>query len=222
LQRKVAHKAPRRYPAARRKRRKPEEITDRLIKAAGDAFRRYGFANATTAAIARKAGTTEALLYRYFGTKAELFRESVFKPLDRQLAELNTLDPKAAVAGDFRKSTRRYVSELQKFIGDHSEMLLSLFVARAYAANATHDVHRIDSLQTYFQHGAEMVSRMNRDKSPKINPDLMVRISFGAVLAVVVFKSMLFPRGLASDDEIRTAVTDFVLDGISADFPKLM
>ena len=76
-------------PAApkRRAKRSSEEIMQRLIAAAQDEFKRSGFMGATTAAIARKAEITEAQLFRYFSSKAELFREAVFEPLNRHFAD---------------------------------------------------------------------------------------------------------------------------------------
>jgi hypothetical protein len=44
----------------------------------------------------------------------------------------------------------------------------------------------------------------------------MVRVSFVAVLASLMFKDWLFPAGMASEDEIREAIVDFVIDGIRA------
>jgi hypothetical protein len=50
----------------------------------------------------------------------------------------------------------------------------------------------------------------------KVAPKLMVRVSFAAVLACVMFKDWIFPPGLASDEEIRAAINDFVREGIGA------
>jgi hypothetical protein len=36
------------------------------------------------------------------------------------------------------------------------------------------------------------------------------------VLACVMFKDWIFPRGLAGPDEISAAIRDFVMDGINA------
>ncbi len=60
---------------------------DRIIRAAADEFKASGFTGATTAAIARNAEVTEAQLFRYFASKAELFRESVFKPLNQHFLD---------------------------------------------------------------------------------------------------------------------------------------
>lgn len=69
-----------------RRRRSPEDILNRIVEAASGEFKRHGFARATTATIARKAGVTEAQLFRCFASKANLFRETIFKPLDRHLS----------------------------------------------------------------------------------------------------------------------------------------
>jgi hypothetical protein len=36
------------------------------------------------------------------------------------------------------------------------------------------------------------------------------------VLACVLFKDWVFPAGMATEDEIRAAINDFVMDGINA------
>jgi hypothetical protein len=48
----------------------------------------------------------------------------------------------------------------------------------------------------------------------------MARVSFAAVLACVMFKDWIFPPGLASEEEIRAAINDFVREGIGAN-PQL-
>jgi hypothetical protein len=50
----------------------------------------------------------------------------------------------------------------------------------------------------------------------KVDPRLMVRVSFAAVLACVMFKDWIFPPDLATDEQISAAINAFVLEGISA------
>lgn len=54
------------------------------------------------------------------------------------------------------------------------------------------------------------------ERTPKVDPKLMVRVSFVAVLACILFKEWIFPPGMASDEEIGAAIEDFVMDGINA------
>jgi AcrR family transcriptional regulator len=209
--------APHETPSPRRKRRPVHEVTSLILEAANEEFRRHGYDNATTATIARNAGTTEAQIFRYYGSKADLFRQSVFNQIDRQFADFNARYlSEGTLPGDFRKLSRLYISELHDFLEKHHELLLSLFVAQTYARHETPGVGEIDALRTYFEHGAAMVDRTAGSRALKIDPQLLVRISFGAVLASVMFKEWLFPPGLAEDASIEEAVIDFVIDGISA------
>ena len=210
-----------RKPAPRRKRRSPEQIMDRILRAASDEFKLSGFAGATTAAIARNADVTEAQLFRYFSSKAELFREAVFKPLNEHFCEFHARQlGDASFASGGRDQAEKYISELQAFIGEHSKMLMSLIVAQTYAPHNTQGVTEMDSLAAYFDRGAAMMR--GRVQAPRVDPRLMVRVSFAAVLAAVMFKDWIFPPGLADDEEIRKAIIDFVIDGITAnDDPAL-
>ena len=80
---------PKKPPATpKRKRRSTEEIIDRLMEAACEEFERSGYAGSKTAEIARKAGVAEALIFSNFGSKAKLFQDSIFKPLDRHFPRL--------------------------------------------------------------------------------------------------------------------------------------
>jgi AcrR family transcriptional regulator len=201
----------------KRQRRAPAEIMSRLMQAATDEFGEQGYSNATTAGIARRAEVTEAQLFRYFNSKAELFREAILKPLDRHLAEFNDkyLVLSAVDSADMREQSRRYITELQKFIREHWKTLMSLVVAQAYAPESVRGLSEIDSLHTYFQRNAEIMSQRVGD-NPRVKTNLMVRVSFAAVLASVLFKDWIFPDGLASKEEINLAVVDFVIDGVNA------
>lgn len=215
LQHNKAHR-PNGSQNSRRKRRSPEEIMDRLLQAAEEEFKRNGFAGATTAAIARRADVTEAQLFRYFATKADLFREAIFKPLNQHFLEFNArhLADADKVQG-FREMARLFITEQLQFLSNHSQMFMSLVVAEAYAPESTQGVGEIDSLRTYFERGAAMMSA-RVEKDPKVDPKLMVRVSFAAILACVIFKDWIFPKGMASRKEISAAITDFVIDGLSA------
>lgn len=61
----------------RRRRGTPRRL---LVEAACDLFARQGYSATSTREIAEHAGVSETLLFRYFGSKAGLFRESVAVP----------------------------------------------------------------------------------------------------------------------------------------------
>src|SRR4051812_27460526 len=68
--------------------RKPEEVRSLLLDAAREVFGERGFEAATTLEIAKRAGVAHALLFRHFGTKAELFEQAVFSPFEAGLGEI--------------------------------------------------------------------------------------------------------------------------------------
>jgi AcrR family transcriptional regulator len=197
----------------KRKRRAANDILNRIVVAAGEEFKRSGYTGTATATIARRAEVTEAQLYRYFKSKSVLFREAVFKPIDQHLLGFVNAHMRVdAKTASRRKMARLYTSELQHFIRDNSQMLTSLVVAQTYQVGA-HGFGKIDSLATYFEHGASMM-RKRLKKEAKIDPALLVRLAFVAVLGAVMFKDWIFPSGLASDEKIEAAINDFILAGI--------
>ena len=165
--------------------------------------------------IARRADVTEAQLFRYFESKADLFRAAVFDPLNRRFSDFNARRLSDSPPPDnLREQARQYITELQQFIGDNAELLMSLLVAEAYSPEGIKGVSDIDALGDYFARGAAVMAR-RLDDTATVSPDLMVRVSFAAVLANVLFKDWLFPRGISSDEAIHAAVMEFVIDGIS-------
>lgn len=211
---------------ATRKRRSSEEIMERLVTAAREEFKRSGYVGATTAVIARNAEVTEAQLFRYFDSKADLFREAVFEPLNKHFSEFNSRYPTAVVNDEnIRERTRLYITELQGFLEEHSKLLLSLVVAQLFTSGVSQGVRgqgvgEIESLRHYFERGATAMSNRVETDAP-VDPKLLVRVSFAAVLGCVLFKDWIFPEGLASDEDIRSAILDFVIDGISVNDPAL-
>lgn len=202
-------------PPARRSRRSAGEIRDRILSAAALEFEANGYSGATTAAIARRADVTEAQIFRQFDSKGELFREGVFQPLNQHFSEFharNTAD--AGSAEPARDLARRYINELQDFMGEHSRMLMSLIVAQAYSQTSAESLTDIEGLKAYFDRGKTTMESRTQGEA-KVRPELMVRVSFAAVLASVMFKDWLFPPGMASEEEIREAIVDFTIDGIS-------
>ena len=200
----------------RRKRRSSEEVADRILEAAAEEFEIAGYSGETTAAIARRAEVTEAQIFRFYGSKQELFRAAIFTPLNRHLmAFQESNEPKPGDAQSMREAARRYIVELQDFMEQHSRMFMSLVVASAYSPEATNPVGEMEGLRAYFAQGTEVMTR-RVGENPRVDPKLMVRVSFAAVLASLMFKDWLFPPGMASDEDIREAIVDFVIDGIRA------
>lgn len=165
------------------------EPAKRARRMPDDLLKRCGYAGTTTAAIARNAGITEAQLFRYYGSKSNLFGETIFKPLDeRFLRFIDAHKPITLSDAEMREQKAVYTSELQRFIRTNSKMFTSLVAAEIYDAGT--------------EHGAEQMRGRLKDK-PAIAPELMVRLVFLSVLSAVMFRDWIFPKSLANPARIR-------------------
>lgn len=198
--------------ATRRKRRSAEEIAERLLRAAGDVFEEHGYSGATTAMIASRADVTEAQLFRSFGSKVALFREAVFEPLNQHFSDFQA---RHGTATETSGAAPAYIVELRRFLAQHSRQLMALLVAQTYAPANMRDSVAHDGLGVYFERCASMMSA-RVGQSPRVEPRLMVRVAFAAVLACVMFQEWIFTPGLADEDQIDAAIVDFIIDGLSA------
>jgi AcrR family transcriptional regulator len=200
----------------KRTRRSREDILNRIVQAAREEFQHSGFTGATTANIARKAEVTEAQLFRCFGSKSNLFRETIFKPIDQHFVQfLNQHMPEIRKSASVAAMTDLYATELQRFIRENSGVLASLVMAQTYESDVARPA--IGSLHTYFDRCAVLMGERLKGRT-KIDPRLTVRVVFGAVLASVMFKDWIFPPGLATDADITAAVNDFIKEGSRANF----
>lgn len=204
---------------SRRRRRSTEEVADRILEAAAEEFELSGYSGATTAAIARRAQVTEAQIFRFHASKQDLFRAAIFTPLNRHFADFQARnDPDQPGQHSAYELAHKYIRELQDFMAGHSRMFMSLIVASAYSPDSTDSVAELEGLQAYFEQGKAMM-RARVSETPRVSPELMVRVSFAAVLANLMFRDWLFPPGMASEEEIRDAIAAFVIEGIEANGP---
>jgi len=130
-------------------------------------------------------------LFRYFGSKSNLFRETIFKPVDQHFMHfINTHLPDIRNAASNVEMTDLYATELQRFIGEHSGMLASLMMAQTYDSGTPQT--GINSLHTYFDRAASLMSQRLQDRPASIRASRSGRLR--GVLANVMFKDWIFPR----------------------------
>lgn len=202
----------------RRKRRSTQEVIDRIIDAAFAEFGENGYSSATTAAIARRAEVAEALIFTHFGTKANLFRKAVFKPLDDHFSTF-VATHSAGNGGEAEhvKESRAFVSDLVSFVRRHSGMFKSLVVNEAYAKDGD-GPSGLHGLQDYFDKMSTL-EEARLSKRFRIPPHLISRISFASILGCILFHDWLFPEGIAKDADVHDALCDFIMEGLSVNPP---
>ena len=201
----------------RRRRRSTAEIRAQLLAAAGDEFRANGFAGATTAAIARRAGVAEVQLFRAFASKADLFRESLLAPLTGHFRAFHAAhDPLALDAASFLAYGHAYISELRAFLREQAPVLVSLFDAQTYSARTNEGIAAIrGGLQGFFEECTGILAaRMGGGHAAGRDPAMLTRIAFGTLLGCITYADWLFPDADGESARIDEAITDFVLTGV--------
>jgi hypothetical protein len=108
---------------------------------------------------------------------------------------------------------RRYVRELQAFLGEHAAMLVSLFVAQTYAAPGLTEREPRADLQAYFEECAAAMSE-RAVAARGADPSKIVRISFAALLGCITYRDWMFPDAAEDRDEIDDLIMEFILAGI--------
>jgi AcrR family transcriptional regulator len=145
-------------PRPKRTRLSADERRQKILEAARRVFLESGFAGARTRRIAEEAGITEALLYRFYPSKSEIFRAAVHEPLQRfvddLLATTQDIDP---ASGDRRDRLRQVNEMLLRFMADSVPFLAVVLLSELGEARHFYqsDLHPTLSRPIY-----EVVSRI--------------------------------------------------------------
>jgi AcrR family transcriptional regulator len=201
----------------RRTRRSPEEVRVLLLGAARSTFAARGYARSSTREIADAAGVSEALLFRHFGTKANLFELAILDPfhgfmdayVDARPADITDDPPPPEVP------SRDYVETLYDLLSQNRELVMALVAARAYEVDLTAKPElsdALDRLQTVVE--VELAQRGLKD----VDVPITIRVTFAMVVALAVFQDWLFPPDKRpSRERIVDEMVQFMVHGLARD-----
>ncbi len=135
-------------PVPGRTRLSADARREQIIQAARRVFVRSGLAGARTRDLAAEAGVNEALLYRHFGSKEELYEAAVAAPLEAAVAELVALSGQPPeqfdqTGAEMHERTRRFFHELLGVMEEISPLLGVMLFGDAETAK-TYYRQRID------------------------------------------------------------------------------
>jgi AcrR family transcriptional regulator len=176
---------------ARTPRRAPGEVRELVLEAARELFSTHGYPSTSTKRIAERAGVAEALLFRHFGSKAQLFREAVVDPLvevlqgyaDSWLAYDEPHQPQAPV--------RSFIDTFYGALSDRRGFAMALTAASNYLDDVVDDagVALADVVRAVEQ---VLEREARRFGYQGLNPPITARVGMGSVLAAAVFRGWLF------------------------------
>jgi AcrR family transcriptional regulator len=196
----------------RRRRGEPRRL---LLESAHDLFSRQGYSATSTREIADHAGVSETLMFRYFGSKAGLFREALVVPFVEYIEDLNTRWQSGALEGLSGEAfTRLLVGDLFDLFRANRGLVVMLWAADGFGPKelAETGVYEIENeLNVLVRLGtAETVKRHG---PPLARHDLATRSMLAMVAGMAVFGRAFYGKRLPSRNAIIEELTQAVLYG---------
>jgi AcrR family transcriptional regulator len=189
-----------------------EDTRTRLLRAGGEVLETGGYAAASVAAIAERAGVATGTLYRHFPSKAELFVE-LFRAIGD--AELAAMHEAAAV-------TRTAADELEAVIATFAGRAMArprLAWALVYEPlDPLVDAERVRYRRAYAQRMASFVrERVEGGELPDQDPDTTAAALIGGIVEALVSPLSPVAGGNADPDAVILALTAFCRRAVGAD-----
>ncbi len=173
-----------------RTRRSSEEVEKLILESAQRLFSEKGFWGTTTREIADTAGVAEVLLFRHFGSKAELYSTSVVLPMIEFISHW--------LADDWSQWDRRQVEDKQyefnsrfyQIVADNRGLIMSYLAMSVFEADLISGLEHTARLRQTVDQLADrcsgLMSRMG------IGAGVNVRVSTRAALSMVLAMALLY------------------------------
>jgi TetR/AcrR family transcriptional regulator len=203
-------------PSASRKRLKAEERRTQLLRIAKELFSEYGFENTTAKAIAAAAGVTEAIVFRHFGSKQELYANI----LDRKADEIG-IDNWGAELHRFAKceNDEALVLSVVKHILEADRQDLQFQRLLLQAALTGHPLRKITAQRLLPLHRFlrnYIKKRQKRGAFQKCDPELAAYAIVGIPSYYGLAKILYGMDNLTNSDGMARGFARIILEGLHA------
>jgi AcrR family transcriptional regulator len=186
---------------------------DLLLEAARETFLAKGYAGAAVRTIAERAGVTEAMVYRHFSSKEELFDEAIAEPLEHAVTHILdvALDPEPGNGiVDVRE---RAISTIGDLLGAMQEIAPTLGVLFAADAERGHTLYR-----ERLQPAIDAVRDVTAANLPlwthrEFDSDLIARIAFG-ICWFLAIDGKFGSRPMRPPGELAPEIINILFDGL--------
>jgi AcrR family transcriptional regulator len=201
-----------------RLRRSGNEVRALIAASARAVFSERGFAGATTREIADRAGASEVLIFRYFGSKAALFEAIIVAPFDKLIGDFLDSHRDVNSMPDRLGGNEEFIQSVYPFLKKNSDLLLAL----AKSAGPDRNGGPMHGLDNYFARAAERVQLQYQREGLEadISPDLSVRFGFGMLAAAILFQDWFFPDGEPDEREVTHALSQLLYKAFSPAPPE--
>ena len=198
--------------ASRRRRGEPRRL---LIEAASDLFATQGYEGTSTREIADRAAVSETLMFRYFGSKVGLLRESLIAPF---VEFVNAFAERWRTADvghdDVEELSRQFLGELYDLFRKNRGIVVMMWATDAHSNGELATTGVFDevgqSLQVLVDLGRAAQSRFGFSVA---NQDLATRATIAMVAGMAVFGESFYGARRPSRKDIVEEMVQAVVHG---------
>lgn len=163
-----------------------------LLDAAREVFATRGFRGARTKEIADRAGVSEALLYRHFGSKAGLFEEAILEPVNSFVREfVERWRTEWDQTRPFHETVGAFMEGMYDLMREHRSAVLALLAAQAFEDEMNGQAgHR--PLFAMLKDLEEVASVESKSRHFIPEPALTTRVAVTLAVAMGLLEDFLF------------------------------
>ena len=198
-------------------RRRPGQLREDIVAAATKLFLESGFDGTSMRDIAAAAGTTQAMLYRHFPGKADLFKETVLTPFQEFVAEfLATVRARSVSDLPDRELFALFNERIYDVTVKHRKLLLALLAAHEFSSDALGDL-----TTTVGPWIADLVRELKSEQEARdwggTDIEVGARAAIAMAAGIALLGGWLFEPGKRrpSRKRILDELTEFELAGIT-------
>lgn len=179
-------------------RRSPKEVRRLVLEAAHQLFNELGYHRVRTRDIADAAGVGESVVFRNYGSKAELFQASILGPFGDFIDSwAKSWERRPVASADPEQVTRSFVKGIYQFTRDHRQLLLTLLTASA-AGDDDGLAEVAEGVSAKFAESIFVMRRVLLSQSEarsfeRLDPPVTVAVAVGSIMSLVLMPDWLFP-----------------------------
>lgn len=189
----------------------------RLIEAARELFGEKGYEATSVRDIAERATISKVMVYRHFGSKANLFREAIFDPFNEFITDYTAnWAPPPAENPDLAHNALEFVTVVHDALQKHRDLLTPLlWPSPADAGSASTEYLNRLARRWFTLMGQIMEAELAGPRFRRFDRPLIGRLVLGMMISAVVHDDWLLGDPRPDHDYLLNEMVNFTLFGIA-------